>query len=118
MTYQASSGLFSDRHTERTVITLDGTQCERTGEEGGPVNRGAWEVEAVVGSGETLYKFEYQGGGWFGLWYRQGDRYTNAESITVPIRELVRGLMLPEDACSLLLLRSDGSPHPEHQSAS
>ena len=132
VTYQEYSGPLPDRYTERYIITLDGIQFERTGEEGGPVNRGAWDIVAPAGSvealfetlgavecegieeiapqvpeiggGETLFRIEYEGGGSFGLWYRQGYRYTNAESITAPILEFVHTLRLPDKARNLLFL--------------
>lgn len=127
--YQEYSGPLPDRYTERFTITRDRVQFERTGEENGPVNRGIWELETAegsiealfetlgavdcqvideispeapeIGGGETLYRIEYEGGGTFGLWYRQGYRYSEAELITDPIREFVGALQLPDDAFSL-----------------
>lgn len=128
VTYEEYSGPLPDRYTERYTLTLEGVQFERTGEEAGPVNRGTWvvnpaadavdalfsELGAVdcsrvneiapespeIGGGETLYKLEYEGGVTFGLWYREGYRYENAELITAPILSFVHGLELPEEAFS------------------
>jgi hypothetical protein len=130
--YQEYSGPLPDRYTQCYTIRLDGIQFERTGEEGGPVNRGTWAVHAPAGSvealfealstvdcgrideiappapeiggGETLYQIDYEGAGTFGLWYRGGYRYDNAELVTGPIREFARALKLPDEAFSLLRL--------------
>lgn len=130
VTYEDYSGPVADRYTEYYTITLDGVTFERTGEEGGPINRGSWTVEASpgsiealfeelgavdcrqikevqpeevpIGGGSRLYKIEYEGGGRFGMWYHEGVTYENGEAVTGPVRAFVRDLRLPDEAWSTM----------------
>ena len=129
--YQDYSGPLPDRHTERYTITPEGVRFERTGDEGGPINRGVWAVEVApgsvqalfdtlgavdcrqiapiapespeIGGNELLYQIEYEDGRTFDLWYREGYRYTNGHLITDPLREFVRAIQLPPEAFDLFL---------------
>lgn len=131
MIYEESSGPLADRYTQRTTISRAGVQFERTGDEGGRVNRGQWAVEAPResiealfellgaldcraikevrpasppdGGGARLYTIEYERGGALQLWYREGVWYEGAEPVTAPIQDVIRALTLPPDASSVYL---------------
>ncbi len=124
--YAEDSGSIPDRYAERYTITGDEIRFERTGEEGGPVNRGVWTVDAAPGSVEALsgllgtvdcrqivrtgpdelpigggdrwYEIEYESGRTCHVGPWPEEYYDNASLITRPIRAFVRTIQLPAEA--------------------
>ncbi len=126
VTYEDDSGPLPERYAERYTITLDGIRFERAAAEGGPTNRGVWEVDPVPGSVQALFDTLGAvdcrqivrtgpdelpiGGGhrWYEIEYESGrtchvgpwpeEYYDNASLITRPIRAFVRAILLPAEA--------------------
>lgn len=124
--YAEDSGPVPDRYAERYTITVDGIQFERAAAEGGPINRGVWEIdpapgsvqalfdtlgavdcrqivrtgpdELPIGGGQRWYKIEYESGRTCHVGGWPEEYYKNASLITRPIRAFVRTIQLPAEA--------------------
>ena len=126
VTYVDDSGPVPDRYAERYTITVDGIRFERVAAEGGPINRGVWEIdptpgsvqalfdtlgavdcrqivrtgpdELPIGGGHRWYEIEYESGRTCHVGHWPEEYYDNAALITKPIRAFVRDIELAAEA--------------------
>ena len=126
VTYVDDSGPVPDRYAERYTITVDRVRFERVAAEGGPINRGVWEIapapgsvqalfdtlggvdcrrivrtgpdELPIGGGHRWYEIEYESGKTCHVGHWPEEYYDNASLITRPVRAFVRAIELPAEA--------------------
>lgn len=126
--YETHTGPVADPYGERFSISRSAIEFRRTGDVGGPVNRGAWAVDLDVaavdalfealtdvdcgaireivpddtpeGGGSLLVQLGFDDGSTCAVWYHDGITYEGAGPLVDPVRGFVAGLTLPAEAAS------------------